>query len=537
MPPRKKPASGPSKQDERIAHGRALIAVVHQLNNEKNFSEEKVFTTIEKAIHLAIVKYYNDEEGISISINRHNGLIDAKKGEKELDLIGGDLGRIAAQAAKQAMIQMFREEESNSLVERWDKRKGELVQGTVQRFEGGAAVVQLADKSEALLPRSEQVPGEAHHAGDKVKAIVLEVKKQGNRVRIILSRSHPDFVRRLFEKEIPEIDDGTITIKAVAREAGHRSKVAVSSIDSKVDCVGACVGVRGSRIKNIVEVLGGTERIDIVRWNDSLQVLIPQALQPAEVEEVFLYDILSRAVVLVREDQLSLAIGRRGQNVRLASKLVDWEIEIMTHDELNSSIEKAEGWFRAMPGMPEEGVEVLLESGFMSYSDVAVLSPAELSELTGMSEDDAEEALIYAEEEAEKEEKEAKLNKGRDVAGAGAGGGGKSRIPIPSEPPPSEARQKFDSLFQDPVPGSGVQEPQPDQENQVESEEAGAYLEEEVLEPGAEEYPPEDQLDGESEMTPELPGEEPQPVEATQHEEQGTSEDDEAPVTPPLPPT
>ena len=164
-------------------------------------------------------------------------------------------------------------------------------------------------------------------------------------MKIVLSRTHPDFVRRLFENEIPEIADRTIEIKAVAREAGYRSKIAVTSIDLKVDCVGACVGVRGSRIKNIVDELSG-ERIDIVRWNDSLQVLIPNALQPATIEEVFLYPRLGRAIVLVKEDQLSLAIGRRGQNVRLASKLVGWDIEIMTHDELNEGIERAEGWFR-----------------------------------------------------------------------------------------------------------------------------------------------------------------------------------------------
>src|SRR5262249_57145294 len=155
---------------------------------------------------------------------------------------------------------------------------------------------------------------------------------------------HPDFVRCLFEESIPEIEDHTIEIKAVAREAGYRTKIAVSSIDTKVDCVGACVGVRGSRIKTIIDELGG-ERIDIVRWNDSLQVLIPNALQPAQIEEVFLYQRLGRAIVLVKEDQLSLAIGRRGQNVRLASKLVGWDIEIMTHDELNESIDKAVNYF------------------------------------------------------------------------------------------------------------------------------------------------------------------------------------------------
>src|SRR5947209_16031637 len=193
------------------------------------------------------------------------------------------LGSIAAQSAKQVMIQKIREAECNAVFDEYAAMKGDLVHGTVQRFDGGAATVSLG-RAEAILPRGEQIPGETHHVGERVKAIVLEVRKQGHRVRIILSRTHPDFVRRLFENEIPEIHDRTIEIRAVAREAGYRSKVAVSSIDMKVDCVGACVGVRGSRIKNIVDELSG-ERIDIVRWNDSLHVMIPNALQPAEIEE------------------------------------------------------------------------------------------------------------------------------------------------------------------------------------------------------------------------------------------------------------
>ena len=178
------------------------------------------------------------------------------------------------------MIQKIREAECNAVFDEYAALKGDLVHGSVQRFDGGAATVTLG-RTEALLPRSEQIPGETHHVGERVKAVILDVRKVGHRVKIILSRTHPDFVRRLFENEIPEIADRTIEIKAISREAGYRTKIAVSSIDLKVDCVGACVGVRGSRIKNIVDELGG-ERIDIVRWNDSLQVLIPNALQPAD---------------------------------------------------------------------------------------------------------------------------------------------------------------------------------------------------------------------------------------------------------------
>jgi N utilization substance protein A len=196
----------------------------------------------------------------------------------------------------------------------------------------------------------------------------------------------------------------------VARESGYRTKVAVSSVDMKVDCVGACVGVRGSRIKNIVDELGG-ERIDIVRWNDALQVLIPNALQPAQVEEVFLYPRLGRAIVLVKEDQLSLAIGRRGQNVRLASKLVGWDIEIMTHDELNEGIERAEGWFLAAPNVQPEMVETLIEEGFLSYDDLTFVEGAELAELTGLTEEQGNEIIAYAEEAAVRVEEETRIAK------------------------------------------------------------------------------------------------------------------------------
>jgi N utilization substance protein A len=444
--------------------GSDLLRIVDQMHHEKNIDREVIFRGIEDALLLATGKHYGDEEGIAIHIDRDSGDIQAQRGEEVID--PALLGRIAAQSAKQVMIQKIREAEGLALYAEFERQKGDLVHGTVQRQEGGACIISLG-KCEAILPRGEQIPGETHHSGERVKAVVLEVRKSGHRVKVILSRTHPDFVRRLFENEIPEIADRTIEIKALAREAGYRAKVAVSSIDLKVDCVGACVGVRGSRIKNIVDELGG-ERIDIVRWNDSLQVLIPNALSPAQIEEVFLYPRLGRAIVLVKEDQLSLAIGRRGQNVRLASKLVGWDIEIMTHEELNEGIEKAEGWFRQLPAATDELVEAFIEEGFLSYDDLTFLEPAQLAELAGVTEDQAEEMIAFAEEAAERVEEAAKAaaeedketrrqtdKEARRTAAAARG----SELFAADAPRTEESKPTVESLFGPEIPSDQPAEP------------------------------------------------------------------------------
>jgi N utilization substance protein A len=391
-------------------NGPDLLRGVDMIHREKNIAKEIIFNGIEAAVQLAVQRSAGEEEDVLVHIDRMTGNIIAQRGDQLID--PELLGRIAAQSAKQVMIQKIREAESEGVYTEFTARKGEMTTGTIQRVDAGTAIVSLSKDGknaggsvEALLPRSEQIPGETPHVNDRVKAVVMDVRRNGHRVKIVLSRCHPDFVRSLFEQEIPEIADRTIEIKAVAREAGYRSKVAVSSIDMKVDCVGACVGVRGSRIKNVIDELNG-ERIDIVRWNDSMQVMIPNALQPAEISEVMLYPRLGRAVVLVAEDQLSLAIGRRGQNVRLASKLVGWDIEIMTHDELMESVEKAERWFGGMPYSSPELVELLISEGFLSFTDVTFLEPAQLGEMAGVTEEEADEMILYAEEEAERIERE-----------------------------------------------------------------------------------------------------------------------------------
>jgi N utilization substance protein A len=403
-------------------NGPELLRIVDSMHRDKAIPKEVIFDGIEAALLLAARKHYNEAEDITISIDRDTGFITAKKGEVFID--PQVLGRIAAQSAKQVMIQKIREAECNSVYEDFTTKQGTLIVGTVQRIENGSALVSLG-KSEAFMPRSEMIPGETFHVGQRVKAIILEVRKMGSRVRIVLSRTHPDFVRRLFEMEIPEVADRTLSIRSVAREAGYRTKIAVSSIDQKVDAVGACVGVRGSRIKNIGDELGG-ERIDIVRWNESLQVMIPNALQPAAVEEVMLYPRLGRAIVLVNEDQLSLAIGRRGQNVRLASKLVGWDIEIMTADELNETVSRADAWFKYLveqfPGLPEDLPETFITEGYLSYEDLTFMETDEMAEVAGIDEELAEKVIAFAEamnEEIEKA-KAQEAAEARDTAAAQA---------------------------------------------------------------------------------------------------------------------
>jgi N utilization substance protein A len=264
--------------------GKAILELVDKMHEEKKIPREVIFHGIEAAIQLAAERHFQVEEGVLVKIDQATGHILARHGELELD--PETLGRIAAQSAKQVMIQKI-------------------------------------------------------------------------------------------------------------SEAGYRSKVAVTSIDLKVDAVGACVGVRGSRIKNVIEELNG-ERIDIVRWNDALQVLIPNALQPAQISEVFTYARLGRAIVLVTDDQLSLAIGRRGQNVRLASKLVGWDIEIMTHDELGEALERAERWFGQLPHASAELTGALIEEGFLSYNDITCTDAAGLSEFAGLNEEQSDEVVMYA---------------------------------------------------------------------------------------------------------------------------------------------
>ncbi len=381
-----------------------VLRIVDAIHRDKNIDKEIVFEGIEAALVSAAKKHYGEDANIEVSIDRQSGAIQATKDGELLDS-EETVGRIGAQTAKQVMIQKIREAERDALYDEYNELVGHMVSGVIQRYEGGAATVTLSNV-EAILPRGEQIPGETHHVNERVRTTVFEVRKSGSRVKVILSRARPHLVQRLFEQEIPEIADGVIEIRAMSREPGYRSKVAVSSSDPRVDCVGACVGVRGNRIKNIVDELAG-ERIDIVRWDDNLEVLIPNALQPAEVEQVILCKMLGRAIVLVREDQLSLAIGRRGQNVRLASKLSGWDIEIMTQDELAESIDRAVSGFSSLTGVEVELAERLVEEGFLSYDDLSIIEPDALMAMGNLTEEQTEVIVEQAEGRAAEAEAQA----------------------------------------------------------------------------------------------------------------------------------
>ncbi|HCC99268.1 MAG TPA: transcription termination factor NusA, partial [Planctomycetaceae bacterium] len=387
-------------------NGPELLRLVDAIHRDKNIEKEIVFEGIEQAILSAARKHYGEESEVEVHIDRTTGepTVHCPGIEIAPDDLGTILGRISAQTAKQVMIQKIREAERDSLYIEYEELRGQMVTGTVTRFDGGAATVNLG-KVEAFLPRSEQIPGESHRVNERVRAVIIEVRKAGSRVKIILSRKHPDLVQRLFEREIPEVAEAIIEIQSLAREAGYRSKVAVSCYDNNIDCVGACVGVRGSRIKNIVEELAG-ERIDIVRWNESLPVLVPNAMQPADVDDVIVCALLGRVLVLVGEDQLSLAIGKRGQNVRLASKLVGWDIEVMTTEELHLQLEQSTEAFAMIPGVTTDLAEELVGQGFFSFFDLSVIEPDDLAEMGGLSEEECNVIVAAAEVEAERQEEE-----------------------------------------------------------------------------------------------------------------------------------
>ncbi|MEK6674371.1 MAG: transcription termination factor NusA [Planctomycetota bacterium] len=410
-----------------------LLRIVDSISRDKNIEKENVFVDLEAAMISAARRAFDEAEDVVVKIDRVNGDILATVDGRDIDM--KTLGRIAAQTAKQVMIQKIREDERESLFQEYSQRVGEVVTGTVLRQEGGGLVVNIG-RAEGYLPRSEQIPGQTHQPGERLRAMILDVREDQHRVKIVLTQTHKDYIRRLFELEVPEVSERVIEIRALAREAGYRTKIAVTSIDSKVDAVGACVGVRGSRIRNIVDELGG-EKIDIVRWNESSQVLIANALKPAEVKETFLCFELGRATVIVDEEQLSLAIGKRGQNVRLAARLTGWDIDILTPVEYDKSIDDMEHSLKSIEGVEDVLLDKMLAIGVVSLAGLEELGPDPLVSDLGVEATLAAKIIEIAGVEAKRLAAEAEVRKAAKAAQAAVDAA--NRLAKASEEPSPES--------------------------------------------------------------------------------------------------
>ena len=365
-----------------------LMSVIDQIGREKGIDKEKVLAALESALLTAAKKRFGQGDNIQVDIDTNTGeisivskktiaekVVDAKTEisleearqideEAEMgDEIGSliemdDFGRIAAQAAKQVICQKVREAEWESIEREYSKKEGELVHGVILGQERRNYLVDIG-KTEALLPVQEQIPREAHRRGDRVRALLLEVRKTPKDVQVILSRAHPHFVVKLFGLEVPEISEKIVEIKGVVREPGDRTKISVASRDKAVDPVGACVGVKGSRVQAIVRELRG-EKIDIIPWTDDPRVFIGEALNPASIEKVGIDEQKKSALVVVADSQLSLAIGKNGQNVRLAAKLTGWKIDIISSTEYEK--EKMERDLEIKAALAEETANISEES-------------------------------------------------------------------------------------------------------------------------------------------------------------------------------
>ena len=430
-----------------------LLQVADAVAREKNIDRDIVIEAMEEAIQKAARAKYGHDHDIRATIDRKGGLIDLKRYREVVETVEDevrqmtvkeaqrikkdaaigefliddlpplDFGRIAAQTAKQVIVQKVREAEREKQFHEFKDRVGEVINGVVKRTEYGNTTIDIGGKGEGLLRRDESLPREHFKVGDRVRAYIYDVRQEQRGPQIFLSRSHPQFMAALFKQEVPEIYDGVIEIKAVARDPGSRAKIAVVSRDSSIDPVGACVGMRGSRVQAVVGELQG-EKIDIVPWSNDIASFIVNALQPAAVAKVVLDEDKKRMDVVVPEEQLSLAIGRRGQNVRLASMLSGWDIDIMT--EAEESARRAEE-FKVRSSLFIEALDVdeviahlLVAEGFASIEEIADTSVDEMMQIQGFDEDVGAELINRAnawldEQEKKLKEQSAKLGIQEDL--------------------------------------------------------------------------------------------------------------------------
>jgi len=374
-----------------------LLAVLEHMEREKGIKKDILIDAVEQALASAVRKIADIKPGIEVKVtlDRETGKLKAFAGEEEIRSEG--LGRIAASTAKQVIIQKIREAEKDVVFNEFNAKVGEIISGTLYRFEKGNIIVDLMGKAEGVLSKRDQIPGEEFHQGQRISAYLTEVKREARGAQIILSRSHPSFVKKIFEREVPEIYEGVVEIRSISRSAGERTKIAVWSKDEKIDSVGSCVGMRGARVKNIVNELHG-ERIDIVRYSEDAHAYISASLSPAEIAEIKLDKENKKALVIVNPDQLSLAIGKHGQNVRLASKLTGWDLDIRTKEIILAKEQakeetvvqkeeepKTEGIsLDELSGVGEKTKAALIEHGFADVQSVAGSTLEAMVEVKGI---------------------------------------------------------------------------------------------------------------------------------------------------------
>ena len=401
-----------------------LLQIAEAVAREKNIDRSIVLSSMEDALQKAARSRYGQETEVRAEINPRTGetrfsrlllVVDEIENDATQILVAdarrknpaaqvGDwiaetlppfeFGRIAGQSAKQVIVQKLREAERDKQYDEYKDRIADIINGVVKRVEYGNVVVDLQGRGEAVVRRDELIPRETFRPGDRIRAYVYDVRREQRGPQIFLSRTHPQFMSKLFTQEVPEIYDGIIEVKAVARDPGSRAKIGVTSRDSSIDPVGACVGMRGSRVQAVVNELQG-EKIDIIPWSPDAATFIVNALQPAEVVKVVLDEDSSRIEVVVPDDQLSLAIGRRGQNVRLASQLTGWDIDILTEAEESERrqkefVERTNLFMEALD-VDEVVGQLLASEGFRSLEELAYVEPAELSAIEGFDEDTASE--------------------------------------------------------------------------------------------------------------------------------------------------
>jgi N utilization substance protein A len=410
-----------------------LKRLIEQMGKDKGIDKEVIIEALESAILTAARKKlgpkveleskYNEEAG-ELEVFQFKTVVEkvldpetqiaVEEAKRDLDeeaepgdslgmkIDAASFGRIAVQTAKQIIIQKVKDAERDKIYDEYKDKKSQIVSGFVQRFEGGSIIVNLG-RAEAVIPPSEQIHRETYKRGDRIRAFIVDVKKISKGPQIVLSRTHPGFLRALFELEVPEISEGFIEIVNVAREPGNRSKISVRTLDKDIDPVGACVGMRGSRVQSVVQELKG-EKIDIVPYSEDSVKYICSALSPAKVSKVFMYEDERSMEVIVPDDQLSLAIGKSGQNVRLAVRLTGWKIDVKNESMLQKQAEEGPKILMKIPDLDEETAELLFKEGYKNVAALSSADPEALKAIPGM---DAEKAQGIVERAAQVVEKEA----------------------------------------------------------------------------------------------------------------------------------